>query len=156
PRRAQLFRWDLRPTNQDTISIKQQTWWTKTVGWEVDGRSSPWGLVRQRYDFTTDQGKVEWTRIITPRLINEASIGVFYSTEAGPPEDDLALASIQRGYDRFAALGSCFPGPFVTRDCTANGSRKPGLLAGLKQIAPQNNPLGLIPRMTFGTLQNNS
>jgi hypothetical protein len=156
PRRAQLFRWDLRPTEKDTISIKQQLWFTKVVGWEVDGRSSPWGLVRQRYDFTADQGKLEWTRIITPHLVNEASAGIFYSTEGGPPEDDLALASIQRANDRFAALGDCSPGPFNTRSCTATGSIKPGPLAGIKQIAPGNNPLGLIPRASFGTLQNNS
>jgi hypothetical protein len=157
PRRAQLFRYDLRPTDRDTISIKQQKWWTKTVGWEVDGRSSPWGLVRQRYDFTADQGKLEWTRIITPHFINEASVGIFYSTEVGPPENDLALASIQKAYDRQAALGNCSPGPFNTRSCPANGTLKPGgPLGGLRQIAPGNNPLGLIPRASFGTLQNNS
>ena len=114
PRRAMLFRYDLRPTDKDTISIKQQTWFTKVVGWEVDGRASARGLVRQRYDFTADQGKVEWTRIITPHLVNEASIGIFYSTEGGPPEDELALASIQRDKDRAAALGDCAPGPFQT------------------------------------------
>ena len=32
----------------------------------------------------------------------------------------------------------------------------PGPLAGLKQINPAINPLGLIPRVTFGSLQNNS
>jgi hypothetical protein len=153
-----LFRYDLRPTDKDTISIKQQTWFTKVVGWEVDGRSSPWGLVRQRYDFTADQGKVEWTRIITPHLVNEASIGIFYSTEGGPPEDDLALASIQRDKDRSAALGDCAPGPFQTRSCPATGTIKPnnGALASIRQIAPGNNPLNLIPRASFGTLQNNS
>src|ERR1051326_8721401 len=157
PRRAMLFWYDLRPTDKDTFSIKQQTWFTKVVGWEVGGGSSKWGLVRQRYDFTTDQGKVEWTHVFTPHLVNEASIGVFYSTEYGPPEDDLALASIQRDKDRFAALGDCYPGPFNTRDCPANGTIKtPGPLASLKQIAPGNNPLNLIPKATFGTLQNNS
>lgn len=157
PRRAQLFRWDLRPTEKDTIAIKFQNWWTKVVGWEVDGRSSPWGLVRQRYDFTADQGKVDWTHIFSPHLVNEASIGIFYSTEGGPPEDDLALASIQRDKDRAAALGTCAPGPFNTVSCPANGTIKSSTqLAGIKQIAPGNNPLNLIPRASFGTLQNNS
>ena len=157
PRRAQLLRYDLRPTDKDTISIKYQNWFTKVVGWEVDGGSSRWGLVRQRYDFTADQGKVDWTHIITPHLVNEASIGIFYSTEGGPPEDDLALASIQRDKDRFAALGECFPGPFDTRSCPATGTIKTGgPLASLRQIAPGNNPLNLIPKAVFGTLQNNS
>lgn len=157
PRRAQLMRYDLRPTDTDTISIKYQNWFTRSVGWEVAGRSSPWGLVRQFYNFTADQGKLEWTKIITPHLVNEASIGIFYSTEVGPPEDPLALASIQKAYDRNAALGSCAPGPFVTQSCKADGSLKPGgVLAGLKQIAPGNNPLGLIPQVSLGSLQNNS
>jgi hypothetical protein len=69
---------------------------------------SRWGVSRQRYDFTADQGKIDYTRIITPHLINEASIGIFYS-ELGPAEDALAYASIQKQYDRFAALGTCAP-----------------------------------------------
>ena len=156
PRRAQLFRYDIRPTDKDTISIKQQTWFTKSVGWEVAGASSRWGLVRQRYDFTADQGKVEYTRVITPHLVNELSAGIFYSTEIGPPEDALALASIQKAYDRATVLGRCAPGPLAAPSCPANGSLKPGPLAGLQQIAPRNNPLGLIPKASFGTLQNNS
>jgi hypothetical protein len=46
PRRAQLMRFDVRPTNKDTISIKYQNWFTKSVGWEVAATSSRWGLVR--------------------------------------------------------------------------------------------------------------
>ena len=154
PRRAQLFRYDIRPTTKDTISIKQQTWFTRSVGWEVAQAPglARWGATRQRYDFSSDQGKLEYVRIITPRLINEASIGIFYSTESGPPEDDLALASIQKAYDRAAALGDCAP----PKACKANGSLKPGPLAGLKQINPAINPLGIIPKAFFGTLQNNS
>ena len=154
PRRAQLMRYDLRPTDSDTIGIKYQNWFTKSVGWEVAGRSAPWGLVRQRYDFTADQGKLEYTKIITPHIVNEASIGIFYSTEIGPPEDPLALASIQKAYDRNAALGDCGP----PKACPANGTLKPGgVLTTIKQIAPGNNPLGIIPQITWGSsLQNNS
>ena len=156
PRRAQLMRFDIRPTNKDTISIKYQNWFTKSVGWEVAGASSRWGLVRQRYDFTADQGKLDYTRIITPHLINEMSVGIFYSTETGPPEDALALASIQKAYDRASVLGACAPGPIPAPSCPATGTLKPGPFAGVRQIAPGNNPLGLIPKASFGTLQNNS
>jgi hypothetical protein len=153
PRRAQLMRFDIRPTEKDTFSVKYQNWFTKSVGWEVAGRSSPWGLVRQRYDFTADQGKLDWTRVWTPHLVMEASAGIFYSTEVGPPENDLALASLQRHYDRNAALGDCAP----PKACPASGTLKSGnVLSGLRQIAPGNNPLNLIPRVSLGTLQNNS
>jgi Carboxypeptidase regulatory-like domain len=130
PRRQHLGRGDWRFTEKDSLSVKYQTWYTKSVGWEVAGRSSPWGLVRQRYDFTADQAKIDYTRIISPNTVLEIGAGVFYSTEDGPPEDNVALAGIQR---------ASFPA-----------------LANLPQFAPANNPLGLIPRVQFGTLQNNS
>ena len=152
PRRAQLFRYDVRPTDKDTISIKQQTWFTKSVGWHVAAPASTWGLTRVRYDFTADTGKLDYTRIITPHLINEFSLGIFYDEELGPAEGALAYAAISKQYDRFAALGTCAP----PAACTANGTFvSPGPLAGLKQIAPANNPLGLMPRATFGSLQSN-
>ena len=88
PRRAQLMRFDHPPDGERHRSASNiRTGSPSPSGWEVAGRSSPWGLVRQRYDFTADQGKVEWTRIWTPHLVMEASIGIFYSTEVGPPED---------------------------------------------------------------------
>ena len=154
PRRAQLFRWDIRLSTKDTVSIKQQTWFTRSVGWEVAQApgNARWGATRQRYDFSSDQGKLEYTRVISPRLILEASAGVFYSTESGPPDDDLALASIQKAYDRAAALGDCAP----PKACKANGTLKPGPLAGLRQINPAINPLGIIPKAFFGSLQSNS
>ena len=51
------------------------------------------------------------------------------------------------GFDAFAAVDAA---------CPANGTLvSPGPLAGLKQIVPAINPLNLIPRATFGSLQNN-
>jgi hypothetical protein len=129
PRQQNILRVDLRPTDTDTISIKYQKWWTKSVGYEVAGASSRWGLVRTRYDFTSDDGKVDYTKILSPRMVNEFSIGIHYTTENGPPADDTALAGMQR---QNRGLGS------------------------LRQIAPANNPLNIIPKVSFGTLQNNS
>jgi hypothetical protein len=57
----------------------------------------------------------------------EVNTGVFDSHEDGPPEDDQALASIQR---------ASFPA-----------------LANLPQFAAANNPLGLIPKATWGNFQ---
>src|SRR5262249_52381620 len=69
------------------------------------------------------QGTVNYTRIISPHLVNEFMIGIFYSTEVGPPVDDDALHSMQRQYRG---------------------------LSGLGQFAPRNNPLNIIPKATFG------
>jgi len=130
PRRQHLVRIDYRPTNEDSFAVKYQSWYTKSVGWNVAGASSRWGLVRQRYDFTSDVGKIDYTRILGAHTVLEVNAGFFDSTENGPPEDDTALAGIQRA--TYAAL------------------------ANLPQFAAINNPLGLIPRAQFGTLQNNS
>src|SRR4051794_20077833 len=129
PRQQNIFKVDLRPTDKDTISIKVQKWWTKREGIEVAGASSGWGLGPTRYDFTSDDGKVEYTRVVNPHMVNEFAIGIHYTTEYGPPADDTALAGMQRPN---RGLGS------------------------LRQIAPANNPLNIIPKVAFGTLQNNS
>src|SRR3989441_518817 len=130
PRRQHLTRIDYRPTDQDILAVKYQSWYTKSVGWNVAGASSRFGLVRQRYDFTSDVGKIDYTRILGPRTVLEVNTGVFDSKENGPPEDDTALAGIQR---------TSFPA-----------------LASLPQFAAIHNPLNLIPRAQFGTPQNNS
>jgi len=130
PRRQHLGRVDYRPTANDSFSMKYQTWYTKSVGNNVAGASARWGLVRQRYDFTADQAKIDYTRIINARTVLEVSAGMFYSTEDGPPEDDTALKSIQR---------ASYPA-----------------LAGLPQFAALHNPLGLIPRVVFGGVQSTS
>ena len=131
PRRQHLGRVDYRPTDKDSLSMKYQTWHTRSVGNNVAGASARWGLVRQRYDFTADQAKIDYTRIINSRTVLEVSAGMFYSTEDGPPEDDVALRSIQR---------ASYPA-----------------LASIPQFAALHNPLGLVPRVIFGTtVQSNS
>lgn len=127
PRRQHLLRMDFRPTQNDTISIKGQTWFTKSVGVNVAGASARWGLVRQRYDFTADQAKIDYTRILGTRTVLEVNAGIFDSHEDGPPEDSEQLARIQR---------SSFPS-----------------LAGLPQFAAANNPLNLIPKAQWGNFQ---
>jgi Carboxypeptidase regulatory-like domain len=127
PRRQHLGRIDYRPTNNDSFSIKGQTWYTKSSGYNVAGASARWGLVRQRYDFTADQVKLDYTRIINNSTVLEVGGGKFYSTELGPPESEEELAHIQR---------SSYPA-----------------LANLPQFASMHNPLNVIPKVTFGTLQ---
>jgi hypothetical protein len=131
PRRQHLTRVDYRPTDKDSLSFRYSSWYTKSVGWNVAGSSARWGLVRQRYDFTTDVGKMDYTRILNTSTVLEFTAGLFHSTEAGPPEDDRALAGIQR--------------------------RSYPALANLPQFAALHNPLGLIPKVRWGTnLQSSS
>ena len=96
--------------------MKGQTWFTKSVGINVAGASARWGLVRQRYDFTADQAKIDYTRILGANTVLEVGAGVFDSHEDGPPEDDDAA--------RRACSASSFPA-----------------LANLPQFAAMHNPL---------------
>jgi hypothetical protein len=130
PKRQQVYRFDLRPTDNDTISIKHSTWMNNSRGIEVAGRASTWGLARQIYDFATDTANVSYTKIITPSLVNEFSLGLFYSTENGPPADQAAWDGISK---------KTYPA-----------------LAGLQQFAPQNNPYSLIPWVMVGSVPNGS
>jgi len=132
PRQQHLVRVDYRPDNRNTLAGKYQTWYTKEVGYGVAdaGLLAPWGPIRTHYDFTVKQGKLDYTRIINASTILEASSGMFRSWENGPPENDEELSHIQR---------TSYP-----------------LLLTLGQFAPQNNPLGVIPKANFGTLQSSA
>jgi hypothetical protein len=127
PRRQNLLRMDYRPTIKDTISVKGQTWFTKSVGINVAGASARWGLVRQRYDFTADQAKIDYTRILGHNTVLEVGAGVFNSTENGPPENAEQLARVQRS--SHAAL------------------------ANVPQFAALHNPLNVIPKAMWGNFQ---
>ncbi len=123
PRNQHLFRFDLHPTESDSISVKGSTWHADTIGYHVAGGSSPWGLVRQHYEFTGDQLTLNYTKIVSPRLVNEAFIGFFIDTEDGRTPNDQETQRLQR---QNRGLG------------------------GLGQFVPQFNPLNVIPKATFG------
>ena len=120
---------DYRPTAKDTISVKAQSWFTKSVGLNAAGvpTNGRWGLFRQRYDFDADQAKIDYMRVLGQNTVLEASFGVFDSYEDGPPENDQELAKLQR---------ATFPA-----------------LANLPQFAALHNPLNVIPRVMWGNFQ---
>jgi Carboxypeptidase regulatory-like domain len=130
PRRQHLLRVDYRPTANDSFAWKGQTWFTKMAGYNADGAAARWGLVRQRYDFTADQLKLDYTRIFGSRTVFEFSAGFFRSTEDGPAANDRELAGIQRA--SHPAIGA------------------------LPQFTSRHNPLGLIPKARFGQVQSSS
>jgi len=123
PRDQHLFRFDLHPTDNDTISVKGSTWHADTIGYHIAGGSSPWGLVRQHYEFTGDQLTVNYTKILSPRLVNEMFAGFFIDTEDGRTPNDEETRRLQRQYRG---------------------------LSGLGQFVPQFNPINVIPKATFG------
>ena len=130
PRRQQMIRVDYRPTDRDSLSTKYSHWFTKSVGYNVAGASSRWGLVQQRYDFFVNAVKLDYTRVINTSTVLEFAGGFSDQVEDGPPGSDEALRGIQRStYPQIARLG---------------------------QFASRHNPLNLIPVVRFGALPSGS
>ena len=92
---------------------------------------SPWGPIRTRYDFDVKQAKFDYTRVINSTTIFEFSLRDVH--ELG----------------RRARLKT-------TRNCRKSSARTIPDCSVLPQFAPQNNPLGVIPKATFGTLQSSA
>jgi len=126
PKRQNLFRADYKPSEKNTFYVRGSMWYADNQGIAVPAGTANWGLAGLHYTFTDNGITGNWTRVITPRLVNEASIGVRHSVEKGPPLNDAELAKLQR----------------TTYGLT------------LGQFNPGLNPLGIIPSVTFGNITN--
>ncbi len=126
PKRQNLFRTDYKPSEKNTFYVRGSMWYADNQGIAVPAGTANWGLAGLHYTFTDNGITGNWTRVFTPRLVNEASIGVRHSVEKGPPLSDAELAKLQR-----ATYG-------IT----------------LGQFNSGLNPLGIIPSVTFGNITN--
>jgi hypothetical protein len=126
PRRQHLGRIDYRPTAKDALYGRFSTWYADNQGFAVPAGAANWGLLGQHYTFTDDSLLLNYTRILRETLVNELSVGVRHSEEAGSP-------LTQEGLDR------------VTRD-------QIGYTLG--QFSPSINPLGIIPNAMFTGVPN--
>jgi hypothetical protein len=128
PRRQHLLRTDWRPNAKDSISVRGSTWYADSLGYAVAAGSANWGLVQQHYTYTDNGIALTYTRIITPAIINEYTMGVRHSVEKGPPGSDEELKRVQRENRGLGSLGQFFPA---------------------------NNPLHVIPQISsFGGVPN--
>lgn len=122
PKHSYVFRLDFKPTNKDSIYWKGQ-WWTSdnlglgTSGWP-SGDANRWGIL-SHYLYKDNGWSINWTRILSPSLVNEVNFGMRHDSEGFIPGDGIA-ESLQR-----SALNYTAP-----------------------QLFPQNNHLGTIPRAT--------
>lgn len=122
PKRQHLVRVDFQPSEKDRMYVRGSTWYADNKGIAVPAGTANWGLAGLHYTFTDDGISGNWTHIFTPRLVNEAAVGVRHSVEQGPPLSETELNKMRR-----ATYG-------IT----------------LGQFYPQFNPLGVISRTTFG------
>src|SRR5262249_36711815 len=120
PKRQNLFRADYKPSEKNSFYVRGSMWYADNQGIAVPAGTANWGLAGLHYTFTDNSIAGNWTRVIRPNLINEATLSVRHSVEKGPPLSDAELAKLQRSTYGFT-LGQC---------------------------NPQINPLGIIPQVT--------
>jgi Carboxypeptidase regulatory-like domain/TonB-dependent Receptor Plug Domain len=122
PKRSKVIRFDIRPTNKDTIYWKYQ-WWTSdnlgtgTSGWPGNDNNR-WGI-NSHYLYKDDGWTANWVRVVSSSVVNEFNFGMRHDSEGFVPGDG-EIERLQRG-----ALNYTAP-----------------------QLFPQNNRLGTIPRVT--------
>jgi len=122
PKRSMVLRFDVRPTNNDTIYWKYQ-WWTSdnlgtgTSGWPGNDNNR-WGI-NSHYLYKDDGWSANWTRVINANVVNEFNFGMRHDSEGFVPGDG-EIEGLQRAVLNYTA----------------------------PQLFPQNNRLGTIPRVT--------
>lgn len=122
PKRSQVIRFDLKPTDKDSIYWKMQ-WWTSdnlgtgTSGWPGNDNNR-WGI-NSHYLYKDDGWSANWVRVISSNMVNEFNFGMRHDSEGFIPGDG-EVERLQR-----SALNYTAP-----------------------QLFPDNNRLGTIPRVT--------
>ena len=122
PKRSKDLRFDVKPSDKDTIYWKYQ-WWTSdnlgtgTSGWPGNDNNR-WGI-NSHYLYKDDGWSANWVRVINSNVVNEFNFGMRHDSEGFIPGDG-EIERLQRG-----ALNYTAP-----------------------QLFPQNNRLGTIPRAT--------
>ncbi len=125
PKHSYLIRFDVRPSNKDSVYWKYQ-WWTSdniglgTSGWP-SGDANRWGI-SSHYLYTDNGWSSNWVHILSSRVVNEFNFGMRRDTEGFIPSDGVP--------ERFSRATTGY---------------------NAAQLFPQNNHLGTIPRVTdFG------
>lgn len=120
PKRSQLFKIDIVPSDKDRFYVRGKTWMAQQNGYAVAAGAQPIGFFAQCYCFTESGLGVGDTHIFTPTVVMEVTAGVRHNHEYWVP--DSPIATVLRS----------------------------GIGYNLSQWYPQANPQGIIPRVTWG------
>ena len=117
----QVFRVDYRATDKDSLYFRGMIWGNSNYGYNGSGGFAAWPMAHDVLEFLTRSGVVNYTRVLTPTMVNELNVTakrVFLNHPLAPPDE---LAKFQRS--------------------------KIGFTAG--QWRPELNPADIIPQATF-------
>ena len=122
PKHSYVIRFDVKPTNSDSVYWKGQ-WWTSdneglgTSGWP-SGDSNRWGI-SSHYLYKDNGWSANWVHIFGASVVNEFNFGMRHDSEGFIPSAGI-VEGLQRSKLNYKA----------------------------PQIFPTNNHLGTIPRAT--------
>jgi hypothetical protein len=122
PKRSLLIRFDIKPTQNDSIFWKRQ-WFTSdnvglgTSGWP-SGDQNRWGIL-SHYLYKDNGWSANWAHVFSKTIVNEFNFGMRHDSEGFIPDNSIV--------------------PLVSR-ATYNFTAP--------QLFPENNTLGAIPRVT--------
>jgi hypothetical protein len=126
PKTNQVFRVDWRPTNKDTVYVRGIHQTSDSIGYTgVPAYGPNFPLAEAYYAFLEQSALVSYTRIVSPTIVNEFSIGVRDAREWGGTQATGDLTKLQR----------------------ATTGINPPQTYGL-------NGRGIIPQMSFGGVTN--
>jgi len=122
PKHSYLIRFDVRPTSKDSVYWKGQWWTSDNEGLGTSGwpggDANRWGI-SSHYLYTDNGWSANWVHIVSPNIVNEFTLGMRTDTEGFIPSDGVI--------DRFTRSTLNYSAP---------------------QLFPDNNHLGLIPKVT--------
>lgn len=128
PKRLDQLKLDYNPTAKDRLSGRYRDWIQNSKGYTaIAGWSSNWDHFYNSYSKTEKSAVVNYTRTVTPNILNEFVFGGRVMGEGTPKPTSAEAAPVLR---------------------SARG------MGNLKQFYPEANPDNYVPTLTFGGVVN--